>query len=369
MAQDWNRQHCQPPLDSADVAEKVSRKWAEWSEGSDPDVTPESLGAVPKVVKERSLLTASDLLDLDDDPDSLWLVKNVLIRGGIHFLSAPPASGKSWVLLDLARAMTGNVPWLGSVNVPQGAVLYVDEEMGKQMASVRVRKLGFSRDTPFYYLGKEGINIQMAEDCRYLLEVVKEKNIQLVILDTLTGVRPGLKENESEHVSQLRTVFNQICGAGATLLIAHHDRKGRIDEDQPAHEKMRGSGDIAGMADMAYGISKKNDGYTIKATKNRATSDEDMLNLEFELRSESDGRLSIYPLDEEERGKKRLDAMSMRILSLFEKNRELNTTQIVEALGAQKSTVVLTLASLVERMELEYREGPKNAKIYSLSTL
>lgn len=240
--------------------------------------------------------------------------------------------------------------------------------MGGIMARDRVRKLGFNRDTPFFYLGKEGINIQMAEDCRYLVDVVKEKNIQLVILDTLTGVRPGLKENESEHVSQLRTVFNQICGAGATLLIAHHDRKGRTDEDQPAHEKMRGSGDLAGMADMAYGISKKNDGYTIKATKNRAAADEDMLNLEFEIRSE-EGMLALYPLSAEEKGKKRLDAMSMRVMSLFEDVSEMNTTQIVEALGAKKELVLLTLGKLVEGMELEVREGPRGAKVYSISTL
>jgi len=364
IAHYWNSTHCSPPLDRSVVDDKVSRGWVAWAEGTEPDETPESLIAKP--APTRRLLMANDLLDMDDDPGSLWLVKNVLVRQGIHYISAPAAGGKSWVMLDLARAMTCEVPWIGKIEVPQGPVLYVDEEMGSRMTSDRIRKLGFKRDAEFYYLGKEGINLQKIEDCQYLYDLCVEKKIELVIIDTLTGVRPGLKENESEHVSHLRAVFSKLTTTGATLLIAHHDRKGRVDEESPQHEKMRGSGDFAAMADMVYGISKRDGSHVMKATKNRQCAEEDALNIEFELRVE-DGLLALYPLNQEEKSRKRLDAMSQRIMDVLAESGPLSTNSLVEAVGGMKAVVITAAQKLVEDGELDVADGPNRAKLYAIS--
>ena len=125
-AHNWNENHCVPPLTRSEVDDKVSRGWVAWAEGDEPDAVPEDYGK-PLKKEARVLLTSNDLLDMDSDDASLWLIKNVLVKGGIHYISAPPAGGKSWVMLDLARAMTCGVPWIGSLEAPQLPVLYIDE--------------------------------------------------------------------------------------------------------------------------------------------------------------------------------------------------------------------------------------------------
>jgi AAA domain len=362
----WNRRYCLPPLAEEDIHEKVSRAWAEWTEGGHEDANPEDFQAKKKQ-EERQILTIDDLLDLEESGKGMeWLVPNVFVRSGIHFLSAPAAGAKSWLMLDLSRCLVSGAPWLGQYEIPQGAVLYVDEEMGQAKTSKRVKQLGFGRGLPFFYLGKQGIRIFNKADLKLIVDTCKEKQTSLVCIDTLTSVFPGLKENESEHVSLLRSYFNEITETGATLIVAHHDRKNGQGEGDIAHYRMAGSRDFGAMADMAYGIDKRGSFFHLSVTKNRLLADEDTIEVDFAIEDNEDKeRVTLRVLDSTERSDRVLTTVERRITACLQKNGRMNTNTLCDNVQGTKAAVIAALTRLVDAEEV-ICERIGNAKFYDL---
>ncbi|MBK8246539.1 MAG: AAA family ATPase [Gemmatimonadetes bacterium] len=311
-----------------------------------------------------TVLSVDQLFDLEE-PEGIWLVDRVLVRSGIHYLSAPSGMGKSWVALDLCRAMVSGGTWLG-VEVNPGAVLYIDEEMGPQMVRERLMRLGMERGTPFSYVGKQGANLGNPIDVARIVALCTAQSVALVVCDTLTAMAPGLKENEAEHVSKLRRVFSQITATGATILVLHHDRKGRADGEQPGHAQMRGSGDLPAMSDMSYGIGKKGDHYAIRTTKCRAVPDHQALRAEFEIVDDG-GRTHLRVIADTDAHK--TDEMCRRVYDALWTIRPeaLSQAKLAETVGAQKAAVITAVENLVASEEVAVEDGPRGSKLYRIS--
>ena len=222
------------------------------------------------------LLTVDELLDRAATLGGLeWLIPNFLVSCGVHFVTAPASGGKSWLLLDMALHVAAGKPWLQHEITSPSPVLYIDEEMGDMQARNRVQKLSAIRGIPFFYLGKQGFALFDADSRRKVCEIIKQHGIKLLIIDTLTGAAPGFRENESEHVSKLRSFLKEFTKLGATAVVAHHDRKGGQGDALMAHERMAGSRDLAAQGDMCYGLEVRSDLYTLSTIKNRHLPPED----------------------------------------------------------------------------------------------
>lgn len=362
----WNQRYCEPPLPEDLIENLVPRVWARWDAGDKPDLTPEDFQKKIEEKPARVLMTANDLLDLEASGKGMqWLVPNIFAVGSTHFLSAPAAGAKSWLMLDLSRCIASGDDWLGQYPVGQGAVLYIDEEMGEAKTSGRVKKLNFGRDTPFYYLGKQGIRINDPEDLKFIIKTCVDYGVKLVCLDTLTGVRPGLQENEGSHVSQLRAYFNAITDTGATLIVAHHDRKGGQGDSEVAHYRMAGSRDFGAMADMAYGIEKQGTYFHLSVTKNRLLSEEDEIAIDFVLQDDdTHSRVTIRVIESEEKNDRVLKMVEGRILDAL-KTGEMNTRTLQDKVQGKKETISDAIKSLaMKAMVGSRKEG--QATIYFL---
>lgn len=332
----------------------------------------DSIGAIEQEEADKSkgweILSADDLLDIDAaGRGQEWLVPNVLVKGGVHFVSAPAAGAKSWLMLDLARCITEGVPWLDTVDVPQGAVLYIDEEMGKEKTSKRIKQLDFERGCEFLYLGKQGIRISDTEDLEAICKICTDRKIVLVCLDTLTGVRPGLQENEASHVSALRTYFARITATGATLLVAHHDRKSGQGESEVAHYRMAGSRDFGAMSDMAYGIEKRAGYYHLEVTKNRLLSEDECLSLDFILEDSPDrSRVTLRVITPEEKSDKTMDILEERIITALRTHGKMNTNTLLDNVRGTRAAVVAVLNRMAQSGTV-LCERVGNAKFYSVA--
>lgn len=371
MALDWNGRYCDPPLDTSEVDGVVGRAWHEWTAGNDPDFKPEDV--TKPIQTERTLLNVNDLLDLEESGHGLeWLVPNVFVKGGIHFVSAPAAGAKSWLMLDLCRCVVSGTPWLGQYDIPQGAVLYIDEEMGENNTSTRVKKLDFQRDVPFYYIGKQGLKLSSAEDRRFILDTLKRLDIKLLCLDTLTGLIPGLKENENEHVSILRSYFNEFTMTGATLLVAHHDRKGGQGDSNTPHERMAGGRDFGAMTDMAYGIDKRGSVFHLSVTKNRFVAEDDLLSIDFTLDDNEDKtKVNLRVLSSDERvtlnQRKTESTIEERILDALSLNGAQNTRGLLAIVEGSPNLVTQVAKRMAADGAIKaVKEGQQ--VIYSLDT-
>jgi len=368
-ALNWADEYCPAHRGEDWVLEKVGRVWAEWLVDAHEDATPDDVkGKKKEAPAEWQVFSAADLLAFEaTSGGTQWLVPDVFIRGGLHFISAPSGVAKSWLLLELARCVASGVPWLTDAPLDRGAVVYVDEEMGPGDASVRVRKLGLTPDADFTYIGKQQFRIYNAPDRARLAQMCREKNAALVCFDTMAAIWPGLRENESAEVTLLRAYFEEIRKAsGAAVVVAHHDKK-NSDPEAARQNRMAGSRDFAAMSDMTYSVEKHKDYYHLEIGKNRHLPDDDALNLDFEIADQDDKtRVVIRAIDAEAAANRRVDAMGERIMQTLREHGSLGTNDLVEKVGGKKEIVIAAAQRLFAAQRVVCTEAARGARIYAL---
>ena len=130
-------------------------------------------------------------------PPVPWTVEPILALGCTTMIAGREGRGKS--LLALAIAATGghgeNVA--GMAPSDSFRTLYVDAENGSQEAHRRVYGLSVSSGA-LVYVEADGFNLRA--DFDELVELVREHEPNLLILDSLRSLAPGLDENDSLKV-------------------------------------------------------------------------------------------------------------------------------------------------------------------------
>lgn len=360
FAQEWNRKFCTPPIPERELSGLISRGWAEWTEGGIADRAPDAKkGAI-------CFLTIAQMEEEQARVGSQqWLIPNGIPERGLVYITAPPAGGKTWVLLDLVRAAARGDQWLGQFEIEQTPTLYLDEEMGVAKALPRLKKLGVPRDVPFYYTNRLGIRMDDNDQLRQIREHIEAHEIRLVIIDTLTRVH-RYDENDNSQMRQLFARFQVLMNAGASVVVAHHDRKGGQGDSSIGHERMRGASEISAAADMCFSIEKNSDWFRLVSTKSRLVPEAEAISIDFVVEDSADRlQTTLRPIDPEERSTRRLDVMGERILAVLWRDGEMNTRTLVEAVGGKTEVVVAAADRLVEMGSLSRREASRGAKIYA----
>jgi hypothetical protein len=184
-----------------------------------------------------------------------------------------------------------------------------------------------------------------------------------VLIDSLVRVH-GLDENDNSQMRKLYDSFKKLLDVGITVLIAHHNRKGGTD-GTVKHEGMRGAAEIVAAADMAYSVEKQANGlYRMYVTKGRLISDEDAIDVTFEIRDE-DGLTKVRTLDAGARSEVITQEIRSKLIELISDSPGITQTRLVELCGSRKSVVAATLADLEASRIVSFEKGPKNSKQYS----
>lgn len=159
-----------------------------------------------------------------------WLIKGVMPDSEVMMLYGASASGKTFITLDIAGAIASGTPWRGN-KVKQGHVVYIAAEGAD---GVRKRLLAYAQAKD---IDLNSLDISfIAASPNFLekadaLEVAKRiitfnKNVVLVIVDTLAKVMPGGEENSSSDMSTVISHCEGIHRAvKAPVLLIHHSGK------------------------------------------------------------------------------------------------------------------------------------------------
>lgn len=275
----WNEKYCQPPLDPRTLHDKVGRAWVEWDEGDIEWATP---GEAERA--EVEFLDLAGMVEAEQKAGALtWIVENGIPDRGLTYINAPAGGSKSWVCMDLAKAMCEGGLWLDTFPVEQRNVLYIDEEMGVTKALPRLRRLGMPIDTTgFWYTDRQGFQLDSPRHIECILEFGRQHDIGAVIIDTLTRCH-SLDENDNSQMRFLFKQFRKLMEGGISVIVAHHNRKASISDGQVSHERMRGAGEIAAAADMAYSIDKKEGYFCMETAKCRLVNEDRALRCDFTL--------------------------------------------------------------------------------------
>lgn len=196
--------------------------------------------------------------DEDAAPPLSWLVKGLLVDGGLSAIYGPPGTSKTFLALDMALHVAHGRDWFGR-RVSPGAVVYVSGEgqsgMLLRMKAWRQEK-GDGTRAPFALVPTSVNLFDDTAGAETLIDDVKAHAaslglpLRLIVLDTLSRMIGSGDEDKARDINVVVQRAEKIQReTGAHVLIVHHSGK---DRDRG----MRGSNALLGAADAVIEVSR-----------------------------------------------------------------------------------------------------------------
>ena len=192
-----------------------------------------------------------------------WLIKDYMEVNSTGMIFGAPASGKSFISMDIAFCIATGLDWNGNKTM-QGKVVYLAGEgfngIGKRVKALNIKYGVAVNDIYFSALPASLTELASAEAVRESIDQLCP-NPALIVIDTLHRNFGAGDENSAKDFSIFLFIIDTVIKSiGATVLIVHHSGHG-------ASDRGRGSSAIKAAMDFEYQVSKKGDLVTMAATK------------------------------------------------------------------------------------------------------
>jgi hypothetical protein len=202
------------------------------------------------------------IAELMTRPDPTWLIHKVLQAATNSVISAPHASFKSFLVLDMALCVALGRVWCGR-EVRQGQVVYVCAE-GASGMKARIKAWCHDREEEWperFHFIDEAVQIHNEDDLNAFIVAVKDLLPSLIIFDTLSLCALGLEENSSRDMNLLMASGKRLQDAtGAHVMLIHHSSKtGGI----------RGSSSIPAAVQTEFELKRERDAVTLTCLKQK----------------------------------------------------------------------------------------------------
>lgn len=232
--------------------------------------------ALLNACKEFEIESLEDLA-LRELPEERWLIENIVPAEGFVLIAGEQATGKSFITLSLADAITTGKSWLDAFPVlSKTSVLFIDKENGDRRTQDRMNGLGITGKNIYRVKAPHLLNFSDEKDpsgvtdfARHISRFVKVKKIGLIVVDSLVDVMEG-DENRSADVQLFLDKFRFLFPDSAILLL-HHEGKPSITQRSSA-QRTRGSSNIQAQMSVSFSVSRlpnsKNE-YRFEQTKAR----------------------------------------------------------------------------------------------------
>lgn len=323
---------------------------------------------IPVSNTKYELLPLSGLMSRQFPPNS-WVIDKLVPSEGITAISGAPASYKTWLILMLAIEVARGGSLFGQFQAKQCGVLIIDEENGERLLQQRLKELELIEGLPIYFLSYNGFKLNDSS-VENIIELIGEKQIGLVIFDSLIRIHSG-DENDASQMSKTFLYLKQFNKNGITVIVTHHHRKQKQFGSSPSQE-MRGSSDILASLDCHIAVERNDEEVTIHQPKLRQDEEQKPFKLKFS-RDENGLFFFLYE-GEADDFKKKIDQCKEAVLELLKENGKLFQKEIFELLKTSglaigEKTLRTALDDLVENELLNKAKGEKNKTYYSLSQL
>lgn len=249
--------------------------------------------------QEEAILKPLSLKELMNKkfPELEWVVDKLIPNESIVALSGLPASGKTWIILQLALSVSGGSLFLDVFPTRQTGVLIIDEEMGERWIQERIQQLSGDADLPVSVVSLTNFKITK-ESIKELLKLCGEENIGLIILDSLIRVHTARDENDSVEMAKVFAMLKPLSKNGISILFTQHNRKPARGYQYDPSQDMRGSSDILAAVDSHIALKNKDDEMLITQTKLRHARPTSPFKVKIvsegdKVRLEYDGEISI----------------------------------------------------------------------------
>jgi hypothetical protein len=184
-----------------------------------------------------------------EPPPVPWIAAGLLVRGAVTMLTGREGTGKSMLALALARAI-GQGRAVADIDCSRGRVLVVDAENSRGEVHRRLHALDVKPGTVLY-AGTDGFNLRT--DLGQLEALLERVHPEVLVLDSLRTLAPGLEENDSGPaeltLGPLRELARRLDCA---ILLLHHSRK--------SGDEYRGSTAIGAAVELGFALVREHNG-------------------------------------------------------------------------------------------------------------
>ena len=218
----------QPMLDVAETLSFTAARFAEIEHNSKNGSVDSGSRKKWGDALNESVVTALELTDLELAPREK-LLGDWFCEGDCGFIFAFRGTGKTWFALAMAQALS-TAGKLGNWKAPAAVkVLYVDGEMPPDLMRDRCEGLEASNDDLqllnheilFERTGKV-LNIANAEAQRAITAYCMNTGIKVLILDNLSTLASGMKENEADSWELVNPWLLDLRRRKIAVVIVHH---------------------------------------------------------------------------------------------------------------------------------------------------
>lgn len=200
---------------------------------------------------EDNLPPLESLADFADDRPKLpeELIKGILRNGHKMLISGPSKAGKSFLLMELAIAITEGSKWL-DFPCRKGRVLYVNLEIDRASCIDRFMKIYEAQKLKPKHMGDlhlwnlRGKAVPLDKLVPRLIRRVQNQHFDAIIIDPIYKVITG-DENSASDMAFFCNQFDKICAdTGCATIYCHHHSKGDLG-NRNAKDRASGSGVFA----------------------------------------------------------------------------------------------------------------------------
>ena len=161
------------------------------------------------------------------------LIHGFLRLGETMNIIAPPKTGKSWLVTDLALSVAMGTEWFG-YPCNRGRVLIIDNELHKETTASRVPKViaarGLKLDdvSPWLSVENQRGRLKTIEDIANHIEELKAEGYKLIIIDAFYRAMPrGVDENDNGAIADVYNMLDRYAEQiGCAFVLIHHTSKG-----------------------------------------------------------------------------------------------------------------------------------------------
>ncbi|CAB4124512.1 Primase, C-terminal 2 [uncultured Caudovirales phage] len=223
-------------------------------------------GTAP-VVKKQHRFPVLSLTEFASKPAPRYIVKGVLPMAELVVLYGESGSGKTFMALDLAMAITTGQPWRGR-KVKQGRVVYIAAEGA---GGFRNRIQAYATDKQLDLSGLDfGVihaapNFLLKEDALDVARSIGKASV--IVVDTWAQTTPGGNENSGEDMGKALAHCKGLHRAtGAVVILVHHAGK-------DASKGARGWSGLRAAADAELEVVRSGDARAMRLSKQKDGED------------------------------------------------------------------------------------------------
>ena len=221
----------------------------------------------------------------------------------------------------------------------------IDEENSARLLQQRLKMLGAENELPVHFLVEQNFRLDDKQITR-VIKLCEDESIGLITFDSLVRIHGG-NENDATQMAEVFGKIRRFSKAGITVLITHHHRKSKSDNN-PAQD-MRGSSDILAAVDCHLALTRyDNNRLVLTQTKVRFAEEHEPVEIDVES---SQNELSFRYVGTIKPSESKKAKTMSAITVLLEEHKEMNQKELMAALEEADNKVnAKTLRNILNDM-------------------